>query len=970
MPRMRQHHRETKEKNMELKNGQNIHGFVVKRVRRSDELKGTMYELEHTRTGAQLAWLDNNEKNKLFCISFKTTPEDSTGVFHIIEHTVLCGSDKYPVKEPFLELMKSSLNTFLNAMTFDDKTIYPISSRNEQDYLNLTSVYLDAVFAPSLLNNPSIFYQEGWHMESDESGLSYKGVVLNEMKGAMSGVDRVAMQGIQELVFPDNCYGLNSGGEPGKIQDLTYEKYVATYRKYYHPSNSKIYLDGAVPLDKTLSLIDSYLSKFDKQEMIFDIPYQAPKARKQTLTYEIGKDDDEKGKSQYVIGALGCTWQDKTKVMVLGALSDYLAESNESPLKKAVLESGLAQDLNLIAYDNIAQPWIIIQAKGTDADKVPQLRKVIRDALEKEVENGIDKAQMKAILSHRAYNMKELREPQGLERAINATSSWLYGGDLMQYLENDKDIEKVNRMLEDGEFEKILKEVFLQDSVCELTLVPSKTCGDETRAKEAARLKKEWDEAGAEGQKLIKQKQDTLFAWQKSEDTKEQLATIPLLSISDIDPNPMKYPTNEKVVDGVTVLEHPIASHGIIHSAMYFDLSDYSIEDLTRLSAITDLFTQLPTSKLSVQDIQRELNTHTGTYSISIDSYAKSGETEICRPMLAVRFSALKEHQKQAQELFIHILTDTQFDNDTLMKLIADQNADNAKNSLVSRGHLIARYCTLAHYSAQGAANEATSGKTMIDFLQSWSKDFEKQNPAIKALGERLKKETITKAALTYSITADQEILNGFDSKEIVDAFPAGKQVKSAASYKTKLPRRMGITIPAQISYAVKGSRIENYDGSLRVAMTILSLEYLWNVVRVQGGAYGAGIMTGMSGNTFCYSYRDPSPAKSLEVYSNAGKFLSDFCKGIEDCDKYIISTIADTEPLQSPAADGKMADQNYFCQVPESVYVAERKAILSADVKTVSAWADKITKAYEDACICVTGHSDALAKCGDLTTI
>ncbi len=955
---------------MELSKNQTIHGFEVKRIRVSEELKGTLYELEHIKTGAQLAWLDNKERNKLFCILFKTTPEDSTGVFHIIEHTVLCGSDRYPVKEPFLELMKSSLNTFLNAMTFDDKTMYPISSRNEQDFLNLTAVYLDAVFAPSLLNNPSIFHQEGWHMEKDENGLSYKGVVLNEMKGAMSGVDRVAMQGIQELTFPDSCYGLNSGGEPGKIQDLTYEKYVETYRKYYHPSNSKLFLDGDVPLDRTLSLIDSYLSRFDRQEMVFDIPYQEPKARKQTLTYEIGKDDEEKGKAQYVMGALGCTWKDKEKIMVLGALADYLADSNESPLKKAVLESGLAQDLNLIAYDNIAQPWVIVQAKGTDADKVPALREVIRDTIRKEVENGIDKAQMKAVLSHRAYNMKELREPQGLERAINATSSWLYGGDPMQYLENDKDIEKVDQMLDDGEFEKILKDVLLQDNICELTLVPSKTCGDETRAKEAERLQREWNLAGEEGQRLILQKQDTLFAWQKTEDTKEQLATIPLLSISDIDPKPMTYPTTERMTDGVTVLEHPVATHGIIHSALYFDLADYSLEDLTRLSAVKDLFTQLPTSRLSVQDIQRELNTHVGTYRITIDPCAKLEETETCRPLLSVRFSALKEHQRQAQELFIHILTDTQFDNDTLMKQIADQNADNSKNSLVSRGHMIARYCTLAHYSAQGAAVEATSGKTMIDFLQSWSKDFENQNRAVRALGERLERETITKAGLCFSITADQDILDDFDYKGIVDAFPAGKQVRTSASYRTGLPKKMGITIPAQISYAVKGTKLDGYDGSLRVAMTILSLEYLWNVVRVQGGAYGAGIFTGMSGNSFCYSYRDPSPAKSLEVYSKAGSFLADFCKGIDNCDKYIISTIAETEPLQSPAEDGRKADRDYFCQIPDSAYQTERKEILGADVKTVSAWADRIAKAYEQACICVTGHTDALAKCGDLTTI
>ncbi len=835
------------------------------------------------------------------------------------------------------------------------------------DFLNLTSVYLDAVFAPSLLQNPSIFYQEGWHMESDENGLSYKGVVLNEMKGAMSDVDDVAMESIADLLFPDNCYGFNSGGEPGKIQDLTYEKYVETYKRFYHPSNSRIYLDGAVPLEKTLTLINSYLSKFDRQEMVFDIPLQKPKARALTMPYEIGKDDDEEGKTQYILGALACTWEDKITDMILNALSDYLADSNESPLKKAVLESKLAQDLTLMVYDNISQPWVMIQAKGTDPDKVPQLKAVILDAIKKEVKNGVDKAQMKAILSRHAYKLKELREPQGLMRAIGCTSSWLYGGDIMQYLENDEDLKTVDKLLDQGRFEKVLKDVFLQDSICELTLVPSKTCGDEKRAEEAERLNAEWKAAGEAGQKLIKEKQDTLFAWQKSADTEEQLATIPVLNISDIDPKPMTYPTEVGNINGVTILNHSIPSHGIIHNALYFDLADYSLEELTRLSILTNLITELPTSKLSVQDIQRELNTHTGAFNVSIDSYAASDETKICRPMLSVRFSALKEHQEEAQSLVFQLLTDTQYDNDTLMKQVIDQSAENAKMSLVSRGHIFGRYSTLAHYSAQGAVNEATSGKTAVDYLQNLSKDFEKGIKDIKKLSQRLKKETFTQLALTYSITSDEDIIQDFDFSKLICSFPEGQLVSTSAAYCTSVPKALGITIPAQVSYAVKGGRISGYNGSLRVAMKILSLEYLWNVVRVQGGAYGAGINAGLSGNTFCYSYRDPSPDKSLQVYDKAGDFLKDFCKGIDNCDKYIIAAIADTEPLQSPAADGKMADLNYFCDVPDSVYVEEREAMLKADVKTVSAWADVITKAYSDACTCVTGHTDALAKCKDL---
>ncbi len=949
---------------MKLTIGQNIHGFEVKRARASEELKGTMYELEHVKTGSVLAWLDNGENNKLFSVTFKTIPEDSTGVFHILEHTVLCGSDKYPVKEPFVELMKSSMNTFLNAMTFDDKTMYPISSRNAQDFLNLTSVYLDAVFAPSLLKNPSIFYQEGWHMESDESGLSYKGVVLNEMKGAMSDVDDVAQEGISDLLFPGSCYGFNSGGEPGRIQDLTYEKYVETYHRFYHPSNARFYLDGDVPFDRTLALISSYLDKFDKQEMVFDIPLQKPEARKLTMPYEIGKDDDEELKTQYVMGALACTWKDKLTDYALNALSDYLADSNESPLKKAVLDSGLGQDMNLYIYDNIYQPWIMLQVKGTDEDKIPQLKAVILEAIRKQVEGGIDKAQMRAILSRHAYKMKERREPQGLERIIYATSSWLYGGDIMQYLENDEDFKALDRMLDEGGFETILRDVFLQKDICELTLVPSKTCGEEKRAQEQARLKAEWEAAGEEGRKAIVQKQETLFAWQKSEDSKEQLSTIPVLSISDIDPKPMTYPTVESEVSGVTVLEHPISSHGIVHTSMYFDLASYSLEELKKISVLPLLIGQLPTAKLSVQDIQRELYTHTGAFNVSMDAYARSNETEACRPMLCVRFSALRDHQEKAQELVIHLLKDTQYDNDTLVKQIADQSADTARMSLVSRGHLIGRLSTLAHYSAQGAVTEATSGKSAIDFLQTWSRDFEKENPQVKALAKAVTQNTFTQGAMTLSLTCDEKV----DASKIAAAFPKGEKAAARAAYKTSVPKRQSITIPAQISYAVKGSRIENYDGSLRVAMKILSLEYLWNVVRVQGGAYGAGINAGLSGNTFCYSFRDPSPAKTLEVYDKAGAFLGDFCKGLDNVDKYIIAAIADTEPLQSPAADGRMADLNYFCQVPDSVYVAERKAMLGSDVKKVASWAPVITEAYRDACVCVTGHADALAKCQDLT--
>ena len=431
---------------MEINVGLQLHGFTVTAVRDVPGKDAQLVEMLYEKTQTELVWYKSQESNKLFSIAFKTLPEDSTGVFHILEHSVLCGSDKYPVKEPFVELLKSSMNTFLNAMTFPDKTMYPVSSRNEQDFLNLTSVYLDAVFAPKILSNPNIFYQEGWHYEPDGDGLRYNGVVFNEMKGAMSGVDGVVEQAVQDLLFPDNCYGYNSGGDPRAIPDLTYEQFLDSYRKNYHPTNARIYLDGDIPVERTLALIESYLAAFtlgSRQELT----PQTPKAAQLTVTYEAASEEDLDSKAHFVLTRILGNWDDKTGILAAKVLGDVLCGSNDAPLKRAVLSAGLGQDVTLDIMDGVYQPWMVLRVHNMQPGNAAALDALLAETARNLAAQGLDKEALTASINRLAFQVKDMHEPQALIRCINAMDSWLYGGDPMLYLTYDEAIDRL-RVLE------------------------------------------------------------------------------------------------------------------------------------------------------------------------------------------------------------------------------------------------------------------------------------------------------------------------------------------------------------------------------------------------------------------------------------------------------------------------------------------------------------------------------------------
>lgn len=957
---------------MNLEKNTKLCGFTVTRIREEKELGGRLVEMIHDKTGAELCWVDNKALNKTFCIGFKTLPENSTGVFHILEHSVLCGSDKYPVKEPFVELLKSSMNTFLNAMTYPDKTIYPVSSRNRRDFLNLTSVYLDAVFAPALKHNPNIFRQEGIHTEFDENGNpSYKGVVFNEMKGAMSDVAGRTEYALGELLYPDNCYRFNSGGDPEVIPDLTYDQYVAAYSTFYHPSNSRISLDGDVPLEETLELINSYLEKFERSVTKHEIKMQTPAARKSSAYYEIAEGEDNGKKTILVLAKIIGTWKDRVKILAAQVLADALADTNESPLKRAVLSSGLAEDFEFDVMDGVAQPFLSLTARNIKEEDSGKIRSIIADTIKKIITEGIDKKSLTASINRLAYSSKQLPEPQGVYRAMFVQNSWLYGGDPMMYLVYDEAIKELRKMAESNGFEKLLSELLENDGdLSELHMIPSSTFGNELREKEEARLAKETAALTDAQRQEIKEQLEGLERWQTQPDSPEAAASLPTLPLSEVSEKPEMTETVEKTENGVKVLYHPVQTHGIVYLTMYFPITNLTLDEITKLAILPSLYGELPTKNYSTLELQQQIKTYIGTLNFKIGVLGRADSRETCTPVFEVNAGMLEENLPKAKELIAEIILNTELNHPDKIKEIVTQEDEEWRQGAIGNGHAVGISVTCAHFTAKDAVNEAVSGYSATNFLHKFSKSFDEIIPDFLKAANRVATEALIRSGLILSITSTSEA----DFSDLVSALPEGKALPKEAAYKTALPKKLGISVPGQVSYAVKGYHLCELDqkisGSLKVADNLLTFCYLWNLIRVQGGAYGTGMRAALGGRMFCYSYRDPSPARSLGVYDTLSDCIKDFCDSDEDLDKLIISAIGNSEPLRTPASQGAAADDFYFTGITDDEQIRIRREMLAADREKLLSLCSVFDKMAENGTVCVVGHEAALKECDGLEIV
>ncbi len=960
---------------MKMQTGDFINGFQVIRVREVEELEGTLYEMEHKKSGAQLVWLSNQDENKLFSVAFKTIPTDDTGVFHILEHSVLCGSQKYTAKEPFVELLKSSMNTFLNAMTFSDKTLYPISSRNQKDFENLMGVYLDAVFAPAIYQNPNIFYQEGWHYElsDQEAALEYKGVVLNEMKGVYSSVDEILESGIQSMLFPDNCYGYDSGGNPKNITDLTYEDFLTAHKVYYHPSNARIYLDGDLDIEATLFLIDDqYLSGFERENTEHIIPIQKDIASCETVQYyEISDEEEEDSKAQMVMGKVISNWQDRKKIMAAKIIGDYLAGSNDAPLKKALLSSGLVQDMYIYVNDGIQQPFVNLQLKNVDYENREKVKEVIKTTLTEASVNGLDKEELEAIINQFEFVLREGSEPKGLERNINALNAWLFGGDPLTYLTNNEIFAELREGVDQGYFDQIFSEIYVsQTNMSFFYALPSKDIGERNRKEEKEKLKQIKDAFSKEELEEVLAMNERLVRWQQTPDRKKDVDSLPVLELSDVDKAVKEKITEEMEVSGVKVLYHPTDVTGITYMTMYFNMGNVNNEMLCKLGMSAALFKELPTKKHSVLELQREIKKNIGALSFGPKVFSTPGNTEKCSVYLTVECSVLTEKLEEAAELIREILLETNWNAYDKIKEIFIQWDQMYQQSIIMNGHSFAMKRVTSHFSGESAVREQLEGFSCYQWLHN---ALQSKEDAIEAYGSELEAmmaQTITKEAMTLSLSSNNK---SFNVSTLIKGYKSGGKVLTETDFAPEINRdslNEIIQIPAGVSYAVTGMNLnalgETYSGTLRVLAKILSLSYLWNEVRVQGGAYGAGFSAVETGNAGYYSYRDPNPARSLNIYQQSAKFIREFVKSEEDINKFIIGSISDLEPLQSAKAYALACDNDYFRNISKADRELEKEQILSMTKEALEHFCDMLDRMSVQGARCIIGHAGVLEELTD----
>ena len=958
-------------KKMMMKENDRLHGFTVTRIREVKETGGRLVEMTHDATGAGLVWVDNGAENKLFSVGFKTLPEDSTGVFHILEHSVLCGSDKFPVKEPFVELLKTSMNTFLNAMTYPDKTLYPVSSRIKQDYLNLAEVYLDAVFRPAILTNPNIFYQEGWHIDTTEGEPAYKGVVFNEMKGAMSDVDQIAERTMGSMLFPDNCYGFNSGGDPDTIIDLTYDKFIETYKRFYHPSNAYFYLDGDIPVEETLTMIESYLGDFTRSDNLPEFTDQSPVVSRKSLGFDAAGDDD---KSMVACGRIIGSWEDRDEMLALSVVLEQLADTNESPVKRAVLSSGLAEDFEIYVSDGIYQPYLMMIFRGVeDAERdADELIRIACDAVNKAAAEGISHRDIEASINQIDFRFREYPEPQGLYRANAVFASWLYGGDPALHLQTNEAVSNLRAMADTGKYEELAAQMIGdKDAFSVLCLTPDTGLGKAEAEAESAFVKATVDNMDADQRAALEDLNSKLLTWQQTPDRDEDVAKIPVLELSDIKAEPEMVPTEVITSNDVDVLFHPIQTHGIVYINVYFPLTGLTLEDLPAAALITEFFKDLPTEDYDVLSLINEIRMHAGSMTFGLDILAADDDRECCTPCIRARVSVLEDKVRYAELLLAEILTRTKFDDKALMRELITQIDEEVKRAAVSSGHRLALMEARSHWSARDAAAEAVNGHSFMKYMHRMNGASDSRLTDFAEFAKDTIKTYITRQNAKISVTSTAFA----DVSAFIDMLPEGRPAPEKAHYESKLPRKLGIQVPSAVSFSAISYDMADggykMNGSMAVAANIISLAHLWNEIRVQGGAYGAAMSSGRTGSLFCYTYRDPNPARSQGKFATIPGFLSEFTsvEGI-DIDGYIISAISNTEPLLSPAAKGREADDFEFSGYSYEDRRRIRGEMLSATPQSLASQIEALNKMADNSSICVVGPLAALEACEDLEIV
>jgi hypothetical protein len=955
---------------MNLKINETYHGFKLVDEKHIEESNSTGRLFSHEKTGARLYYLSNEDDNKVFSITFKTPPADSTGLPHILEHSVLCGSRKYPVKEPFVELIKGSLNTFLNAMTFPDKTMYPVASKNDKDFENLMDVYLDAVFYPRIYDHKEIFLQEGWHyhIEDKDDEITYNGVVYNEMKGAFSNPEDVLGRKVQETLFPDTPYGKESGGDPDEIPNLKYEDFIEFHKKYYHPSNSYIYLYGDGDVLAHLKYLDeSYLSDFDHMEIDSKISVQEPfEGQKEfTFNYPVGESEDLKEKTFLSLNYVTDRCTDGELHLALDILTHILTDAQSSPLNKALLDAQIGQDVGGYYDGSILQPVFSVVVKNSDEDKKDKFKAVVKETLEKLVRDGLEEEVVEGAINITEFKLREADHgsyPKGLIFGIEIMESWLHDQDPSIHLKYQGYIDKMKREAKNGYFERLIQEYFLDNLHSSLVVLkPEKALAikrDEEVKNHLEGVKKSLDEKTLD--KLVEET-NWLIDIQNAPDKKEDVNKIPVLPVSAIKKEHEKVPLEVRKHKKAEILYHQLETNGINYVDMYFDVSHVSKEDIPYLSLLTRYLGEAGTKSYDYVKLNNAIEIHTGGIDFDLDIYGNVDDPDDFSPKFSIKSRALETKTKETFDLIEEMALFTRFDEKQRLKEIVQSIKSKMEMDFMTVGHKVVSGRVMSYLSDTGQYVEYMAGLEFYKFISQLFKDFEqKWEDAMERL-KQLARLILDVNGMTVSITGGDEGYSRFADclRSFYEKLSDVPKEKADLTF-NKGPLNEGIATPGKVMYVGKAYNIKklgfDYSGAMQVVKLIMSTDYLWNKVRVQGGAYGAFFSIGRNGSLFMGSYRDPNLSATLNVFDKAHEYLRSFEGSEGDMNKYIIGTMSGIDTPMTPGMKGSYSTGNYFRKVTDEMIQKEREEILSCNIKDVKAAADMIKAAMDKNYLCVLG--------------
>jgi len=923
-----------------------IQGYRLVKKERLEEFESDVRIFEHLKTGAKLIYLSNTDDEKVFSITFKTHQTDNTGIPHIIEHSVLCGSKKFPLKDPFVQLLKSSLKTFLNAMTFSDRTLYPVASRNDKDFTNLMTTYLDAVFYPRLLENEDILKQEGWHFEYDpkEKKLGHSGVVYGEMKGAYSNPERLIWMTALKTLYPNTVYSFDSGGDPEDIPNLTQEDFVSFHNKYYHPSNAIIYFYGNGDIKKHLSFLDEeYLSKFDRRPDSIQLPNK-PQIKSTTIEKNYASNELENEASFFSqTFSLNTSKRDPKVLLALDILSYYLGQSDAAPLKQLILDNKLAKEASVDFEPGIAWPILEISAKNADASKKELFFKLVRETLLDYAHKGLDHELLEAALKRKEFFYREFNSNQPIGLTINyyVNQNWLYGDDPLSSLHFDKLFTELKNDLKKGYFENVLKELVENNSnSVQIILKPNKDLAKTEEKAYADKMEKKLKSLSEKELQSIIESTKNLKIAQETPDSPEVIKTLPTLKLSDLNKKAEIFPRKIEKKKEITLVTHPLPTKGITYLNLYFDASTISQDLISYLPLFNQLMGSIDTKKYPYNELSKQIDLKSGGIGFDLFSGQKFNDMNVYHPRLLVTLKAFTSNYNDALALLSEILLETKWENKKRIIEIIQKNKANWDSSLSSDGMNLAETRLQAHFSQTGFYQEQLTGISQYLFIKDLEKNIEKNYDEFIFKMKKIQDILINQNNLVVSLASEKKNIEKFKKTTLASMSKIPSKTHKQISYQFELLKgNEALIVPGKVQYVVKAGKLDNYRGELQLINQSLRTDYLWNKVRVQNGAYGSFSRFKPTGVFQLFSYRDPNLEKTLQIFDEMPDYVSQLKLSDEEITPLIIGTISNFDKPLRPKDKAKTATELYLVGISDQWRQNERDQVLATTSEKIQNW-------------------------------